>query len=102
MTRLDVLKEIDDLHDKNCLPCEFYNTDNSQTCRTCPVYEGLQALGVQLMQPKRDKVKILMDKKKDLTKTEVEYLETVGVFQSAIYKKMGISATEYKQFMQRI
>jgi hypothetical protein len=58
MNRLQILAQIDELHDGNCKGCKYfdsYTTENTQVCKSCEIREQLQGLGQQLQSIKKER-----------------------------------------------
>jgi transposase-like protein len=84
MKRMNLLYKMDDLL-KNCKICEHRDKPHNKMCTGCKTYNELQAIGEQLGEERRMKLK-------DFTEDEYQDLKAKGLSDSAIAKRKGVSS----------
>jgi transposase-like protein len=84
MNRMDLLYKMDDLL-KNCKVCEHRDKPHNKLCAGCSTYNELQAIGEQLGEERRMKLK-------DFTEDEYQDLKAKGLSDSAIAKRKGVTS----------
>src|SRR5690625_3298189 len=98
MTRIQVLQQVDELTNKHCFNCRYFGKAGSSEqkyCTTkCKVGQELQAIGNQLLKPRRDKVKSILAKRKDMTTRDIVHLLNSQVAKVEIAKHLGVKKSE--------
>src|SRR5699024_7864136 len=96
--RLEILSEVDKLHDNNCLGCpknKLHTKTNTYCTTVCSVGKELKTLGDQLLKPKQSKTVALLKKGKDLTFTDIEWLLLQQVPKRVIAKSAGMGINRF-------
>lgn len=104
MDRKEILNKVDEIQNNNCLGCTKFAPGPKKNlfCKDyCNAGKEIVRLGDQLLKPKQDRVKELLNKGADLTFPEILWLLEQEVSKVIISKKLRVTHVTFNRYLER-